>query len=126
VGVVDNLQAGQRAAVLPEAVFYEGDFGDPGLLEEIFGKHAIEAVFHFAAETTIAFSMTDPGRYFTNNVVRGIVLLDAMRDHACDRFVFSSTAATFGEPQYTPIDEAHPQEPINAYGESKRMFERVL
>ena len=126
VVVVDNLQEGHREAVLPEAIFYEGDFGDPVLLEEIFGKYDIEAVFHFAAETTIAFSMTDPGRYFTNNVVKGIALLDAMRDHACDRFVFSSTAATFGEPQYTPVDEAHPQEPINAYGESKLMFERVL
>ena len=126
VVVVDNVQEGHREAVSPEAVFYEGNFGDSGLLEEIFGKHAIEAVFHFAAETTIEFSMTDPGKYFTNNVVRGIALLDAMRKHGCDRFVFSSTAATFGEPQYTPIDEAHPQEPINAYGESKLMFEHVL
>jgi len=126
VVVVDNLQEGHREAVFPEAVFYEGDFGDPVLLEEMFGKHPIEAVFHFAAETTIAFSMTDPGKYFTNNVVKGLALLDAMRDHGCDRFVFSSTAATFGEPQYTPIDEAHPQEPINAYGESKLMFERML
>ena len=70
--------------------------------------------------------MTDPAIYFKNNVVNGITLLEVMREYGCERFIFSSTAATFGEPQYTPIDEEHPQIPINAYGESKLMFERVL
>jgi len=126
VVVVDNLQEGNRKAVLEDAIFYEGDFGGGELLESIFNKHAIEVVIHFAAETTIEFSMTDPAKYFTNNVVNGITLLDVMRKHDCSRFIFSSTAATFGEPQYTPIDENHPQVPINAYGESKLMFERVL
>lgn len=124
--VIDNLQEGHREAVLPEAVFYEGDFGDRVLLERIFRGHQIDAVIHFAAETTIEFSMTDPGIYFRNNLVNGITLLDVMREHECDRMIFSSTAATFGEPQYTPIDEKHPQLPINAYGESKLMFEKVL
>ena len=108
VVVVDNLQEGHREAVSPGVAFYEGDFGDQRLLETIFKKHSIEAVLHFAAETTIAFSMTDPAKYFTSNVVKGIALLDTMRAHGCNRFIFSSTAATFGEPAYTPIDEAHP------------------
>jgi len=124
--VVDNLQEGHRHAVLPEAAFHQGDFGVSELLDRIFSHHPIEAVFHLAAETTIEFSMTDPDKYFANNLVRGITLLDTMRKYGCDRFIFSSTAATFGEPQYVPIDENHPQQPINAYGESKLMFERVL
>jgi len=126
VVVIDNLQEGHRAAVMPEAVFYEGDYGDVALLRDIFSKHEIDAVVHFAAETTIEFSMTDPGLYFHNNLVNGIILLDVMREYGCERMIFSSTAATFGEPQYTPIDEKHPQLPINAYGESKLMFEKVL
>lgn len=124
--VIDNFQEGHKEAVLPEAIFYEGDFGNRKLLNEIFEKHKIDAVLHFAAETTIEFSMTNPRVYFENNVVNGITLLNAMLEHKCNRFIFSSTAATFGEPQYTPIDEKHPQVPINAYGESKLMFEHIL
>lgn len=124
--VVDNLQEGNRVAVLSEAAFYEADFGNKEMLGGIFRKYAIDAVFHFAAETTIEFSMTDPGKYFANNLVKGITLLDAMRHYGCDKFIFSSTAATFGEPEYVPIDEEHSQNPINAYGESKLMFEKVL
>ena len=124
--VIDNLQEGNRAAVLAEAIFYEGDFGSRELLETLFNKHKIEAVLHFAAETTIEFSMTDPAKYLLNNVVNGITLLEIMRKQGCNRFIFSSTAATFGEPNYTPIDEKHGQIPINAYGESKLMFEKIL
>ncbi|MCX6013581.1 MAG: UDP-glucose 4-epimerase GalE [Chloroflexi bacterium] len=124
--VIDNLQEGNLKAVLPEARFYQADFGDKEVLGDIFQKHSINVVFHFAAETTIEFSMTDPGRYFTNNMVKGITLLDIMRQYNCDKFIFSSTAATFGEPEYVPIDENHPQRPINAYGESKLMFEKIL
>jgi len=126
VVIVDNLQEGNRGAVLPEATFYDADFGDGEILRGIFRKYGIDVVFHFAAETTIEFSMTDPGKYFTNNVVKGITLLDVMRQYDCDKFIFSSTAAIFGEPEYTPIDEKHPKNPINAYGESKLMFERIL
>lgn len=124
--VVDNLQEGHHDAILPEALFYQGDFGNPTLLCQIFEKHSIEAVIHFAAETTIEFSMTDPGIYFGNNTVNAITLLNVMREFNCNQIIFSSTAAIFGEPQYTPIDEKHPQNPINAYGESKLMFEKVL
>jgi len=124
--VIDNLQEGNREAIHREAVFYESNFGDKRVLDSIFEDHAIDAVIHFAAETTIAFSMTDPQLYFINNVVNGVNLLEVMKKHGCLRFIFSSTAATFGEPEYTPIDEKHIQKPINAYGESKLMFEKIL
>ena len=126
VSIVDNLQEGHREAVLTEATLYEGNFGDKRLLREIFDKKKIEAVIHFAAETTVAFSMTDPQLYFINNVVNGVNLLEIMKEFGCMKFIFSSTAATFGEPEYTPIDEKHSQKPINAYGESKLMFEKIL
>ena len=124
--VVDNLQEGHREAVLPEAVFHEGNFGDRSLLRMIFQKHAVDAVIHFAADTRVESSMIDPCQFFNNNVVNGITLLDVMREFNCDRMIFSSTAATFGEPRYIPIDEKHPQLPVNPYGESKLMFERIL
>jgi len=126
VVVVDNLQEGHREAVLPDAIFYKGNFGNRELLQRIFRENALNGVIHFAAETTIAFSMTDPALYFQNNTVNSITLLEVMREFDCKRMIFSSTAATFGEPEYTPVDERHPQEPINAYGESKLMFEKVL
>lgn len=126
VVVVDNLQEGHRASVLPDATFYEGDFGDKALLRQIFNDHAIDAVIHFAATALVGLSMTDPQRFFINNVVNGINLLEVMKEHGCKRIIFSSTAATFGEPEYTPIDEKHPQKPINPYGESKLMFEKIL
>jgi UDP-glucose 4-epimerase len=126
VVVIDNLQEGHREAITPQAEFYEGDYGDSALLKTIFSKHRIEVVFHFAGETTIEFSMTNPSPYFHNNLVKGITLLDVMLDFGCKDIIFSSTAATFGEPEYLPVDEMHPQCPINAYGESKLMFERVL
>jgi len=126
VVVVDNLKEGHRKAVLPGADFYEGDFGDQQFLKGIFKSHNIDTVIHFAAETTVELSMTDPGIYFHNNVVSGVVLLDIMREFGCRQMIFSSTAATFGEPQHTPIDENHPQAPVNAYGESKLMFENIL
>lgn len=126
VVVIDNLQEGHREAVLPGAVFYEGDFGDRSLLHHIFQDHAPAGVIHFAAQSTTALSMTDPGLYFQNNLVNSIALLDTMRAFGCDRMIFSSTASIFGEPQYTPVDEIHPQQPINAYGESKLMFEKIL
>jgi len=124
--VIDNLQEGHMEAVSPEADFYHGDMGNEPFLEKIFKNHNIEAVMHFAAEATIEISMTDPQVYFKNNVVNGINLLDVMKKYGCNKIIFSSTAATFGNPEYVPIDERHPQRPINAYGESKLMFERIL
>jgi len=124
--IIDNLQEGNEKAVLPGTSFYNGDFGDIDILNNIFSKYKIDVVFHFAAETTIEFSMSDPERYFNNNLIKSLTLLNAMRAHKCNKIVFSSTAAVYGEPQYTPIDEGHPKNPINAYGESKLAFERVL
>ncbi|MBN2516805.1 MAG: UDP-glucose 4-epimerase GalE [Deltaproteobacteria bacterium] len=126
VVVVDNLQQGHREALHPASIFYEGDCGDPSLLNNIFQAHPIDAVMHFAANTVVEQSMTEPANFFRNNLINGITLLDVMLNHNCTRFIFSSTAAVFGEPQYNPIDEQHPKVPINSYGESKLMFERVL
>ncbi len=124
--VVDNLQEGHREAILPGVELYEGNFGDKELLKSIFKAHSVDAVIHFAAETTVEFSMTDPQVYFINNVVNGVNLLEIMKANGCKKFIFSSTAATFGEPEYSPINEEHIQKPINAYGESKLMFEKIL
>jgi UDP-glucose 4-epimerase len=126
VVVIDNLQEGYREAVLPEAVFYESNYGDRVALEEIFDKHSVDTVMHFAAEATVGISMTDPGLFFENNVAYGLILLDVMRAFQCQKMIFSSTAAVFGDPEYIPIDEDHPEKPINAYGESKLMFEKIL
>jgi len=124
--VVDNLQEGHREAVPPESAFYEGNFGDRALLETIFQKHSIDGVIHFAADTRVESSMIDPGQFFNNNVVNRIALLDVMRKFGCNRMIFSSTAAIYGEPQYNPVDENHSKLPVNPYGESKLMFEKIL
>ncbi len=123
---IDNLQDSKRESVSDKVLFFEGNYGDAKLLDTIFSNHEIDCVFHLAAETTIEYSMTQPSKYFVNNVVNGISMLDTMLKHNINKIIFSSTAATFGEPQYTPIDEDHPKIPINAYGESKLMFEVVL
>ncbi|MFN8057825.1 MAG: UDP-glucose 4-epimerase GalE [Vicinamibacterales bacterium] len=124
--VVDNLQEGNRQAVPKGCEFVEGHVGDPAVLAKAFGWRPIDAVIHLAAEAAIEFSVTDPGRFFRCNVVEGVALLDAMRQHDVKRMIFSSTAATYGEPHELPIPEDHPQRPINAYGDSKLMFEHIL
>ena len=126
VVVIDNLQEGHREAVSPEATLFVGDIGDRFLLDRLFHDFEIETVMHFAAEATVEFSMKDPQIFFETNVVKGLVLLDVMKENDCSRMIFSSTAALFGNPEYTPIDESHPVKPINAYGESKLMYEKIL
>ena len=123
---IDNFQEGKKAAVNKNIRFYEGDFGSVDLLDKVFSENKIGCVFHLAAETTVEYSMSDPSAYFQNNIVNGLSLLNLMRSRQCHDIIFSSTAATFGEPVYTPIDEKHPQLPINSYGESKLMFEKIL
>lgn len=123
---LDNLVRGHRDAVSPEAIFVEADLARVEELNEIFSHHQIEAVMHLAAESLIQYSMTDPVRYFYSNVVCGMNLLDAMLNHGVSRFIFSSTAAVYGEPQSVPIEENDPTIPVNAYGESKLMFEKIL
>lgn len=124
--VIDNLQEGHRAAVPPACQLVVGDYGDAALLDSVLSGQRFDAVVHLAAETTVALSISDPAIYFQNNTVNGLTLLEAMRRHGVMRMVFSSTAATYGEPETTLITEEHPQRPINAYGESKLMFERCL
>lgn len=126
VVVLDNLYQGHRQAVIPEAVFVQANIGDSQALDGIFTKYNINAVIHMAAETVVEFSMTDPRRYFQNNVINSLVLLDIMLKHNVYKLIFSSSAAVYGEPETTVIDEDHPKNPINSYGESKLLFERIL
>ncbi len=124
--VLDSLEQGHKEAIAPEAVLVHADLGDAEALDGVFGRYQIDAVMHLAAETIVEHSITDPRRYFHTNVVCGIRLLDAMLKHGVDKLVFSSSAAVYGEPTRVPIKENDPPLPLNAYGESKLMFERIL
>lgn len=125
--VLDNLQLGHRAAIVsPEVELVAGDVGDPVIVENIFARGQIDAVLHFAAWALVGESVEQPLKYYTNNVSAPLVLLDAMRRHGTRHFIFSSTAATYGNPVRVPMDETHPQEPINPYGRSKLALERIL
>lgn len=124
--VLDNLIQGHRVAVVPEATFTQADLGDREVLEDIFDHHSVEAVMHLAADSLVEYSMSEPGRFFWNNVACGINLLECMLKHAVKKLVFSSSAAVYGQPQEVPITESTPVSPINAYGETKAMFERIL
>lgn len=126
VVVVDDLREGRREAVPEGCRLLVGQVGDPDTLAAAFDGGPVDAVLHLAAEAAVGPSMTDPSPFFQVNLVEGLALLEAMRAHGCSRMVFSSTAATYGEPVATPITEQHPQRPINAYGESKLMFEQCL
>lgn len=123
--VFDNLSKGHREAV-KGFVLEVGDLGDRAYLENLFGKYKIDAVMHFAAFIEVGESVKDPSKYYHNNVAKVINLLDAMAEANVKNFVFSSTAATFGEPQRDQIDETHPQLPINPYGNTKLAVERML
>jgi UDP-glucose-4-epimerase GalE len=121
----DNLSTGHDWAV-KWGPLIRGDLLDPAALTQAFRAQRIEAVMHFAALSVVSESVRDPGLYFRNNVVGTLNLLDAMRGANVAKLVFSSTASVYGNPQYTPIDEAHPCAPINPYGWSKLMAERLL
>jgi UDP-glucose 4-epimerase len=125
--VLDNLAYGHPDAIVDEGVeFVKGDVGDRELLRSLFGKYGFGAVIHFAAYAYVGESVTDPLKYYWNNTAEPIVLLQAMQEHGCKVFVFSSTCATYGTPERVPIDESNPQNPINPYGHSKLMVERIL
>lgn len=126
VVVIDSLVRGHRQAVPQEAKLIVGDVGDQTCLHALFSEHAIDAVMHFAAFIEAGESMRRPELFFQNNTARTLTLLEAMLDHGVSRFVFSSTAAVYGDPEYTPIDEDHPKHPTNAYGASKLAVEGVL
>lgn len=124
--VADNLVYGHRRAVDPRATFVQVDLADEAALERLFATHEIEAVVHFAAFTYVGESVQDPQKYYFNNVVGTLHLLKAMLAHGTKKIVFSSSCATYGEPQYMPMDEKHPQAPINPYGQSKWMVEQIF
>ncbi|MFC6207016.1 MULTISPECIES: UDP-glucose 4-epimerase GalE [Levilactobacillus] len=126
VAVVDNLVTGHRAAVNKKARFYEGDLHDQKFLNDVFDKEDIEGVMHFAAFSIVPESMEKPLKYFDNNTAGMVSLLEVMNKHNVKRIVFSSTAATYGEPKQIPIKETDPQIPTNPYGESKLMMEKIM
>lgn len=126
VSVFDNLSEGHRRALDKRARFFEGDLDEPVAIRLALKETKPDAVMHFAANALVGESMKNPAKYFRNNVANGLNLLAAMVEVGVLRFVFSSTCATFGIPERMPIDETLPQNPINPYGESKLMFEKIL
>lgn len=125
VTTLDNLSSGHRDAVR-SGRFVQSDIADRLTLDALFASAHFDAVMHFASHIEVGESVRRPNKYYRNNVVNTLTLLDAMIEAKISRFIFSSTAAIFGEPQRTPIDEAHPKNPINPYGRSKWMIEQAL
>lgn len=124
--IVDNLSRGHKEAIHPEANFFHCDIGDIRALTEVFKQQHIDAVMHMAAEIQVGESMIKPENYFHTNIVCGLNLLNVMLQNKVDKIIFSSTAATYGNPQSIPIKETDCQLPTNPYGESKLAFERIL
>lgn len=125
VVTLDNLSTGYRDAV-KYGEFILGDINDSNKLDEIFSSTSFDGVMHFASYIEVGESVLNPGKYYRNNFSNTLNLLDAMVRNDVKRFIFSSTAAIFGEPEYVPIDEKHPKKPINPYGASKLMVEQAL
>ena len=123
--ILDNLSTGHKEAVLDE-VFYNCDLADTKSIKEIFSKHSINAVMHFGANCYVGESVVNPHKYFKNNVGNTLNLLEVMLEYEVKKFIFSSTAATYGNPVKIPIDETHPQTPCNPYGLSKLFIEQMV
>ena len=127
VVIIDNLETGHREAVHPNATFYQGDIRDRGFLDSVLEKEKdIDAVIHFAANSLVGESMVNPLKYYDNNLCGTKVLLEALVAHGIDKVVFSSTAATYGEPERVPIVETDRTEPTNTYGETKLSMEKMF
>lgn len=126
VVVIDNLATGHRKAVHPQAVFAEADLRCPDTLRRVFAENPVDAVMHFCASSLVGESVTDPLKYYENNVTGGLNLVRAMLEAGVKRLIFSSTAATYGEPEEMPLKETSPTRPANPYGETKLAFERLL
>jgi UDP-glucose 4-epimerase len=124
--IIDNLQTGNRKAIHPDATFYEGDIRDIEFMRTVFEKESIDAVVHFAANSLVGESMEKPLEYFDNNVYGTQVLLEVMKEFGVKKIVFSSTAATYGEPDTIPITEEVKTNPTNAYGETKLAMEKMM
>lgn len=131
VVIFDSLETGHIETVeelkkAGKVIFEKGDLRNLEDIEHVFEKYTIDAVIHFAAFSLVGESVGSPAKYYRNNTVGTLNLLDTMVKHNVKKIIFSSTCATYGEPQYTPIDEKHPQNPINPYGASKLMVERIM
>ena len=126
VEVVDDLSAGRPDAVPQPAVVHRFDVGDREALESVLTHKKFDVVFHFAAKALISESVINPGPFFDANVACGVMMLETLRKHGIRKFVFSSSAAVYGSPNVVPIPEDHVKEPVNAYGESKIIFEQIL
>jgi UDP-glucose-4-epimerase len=126
VVIVDNLETGHIEAVHPKARFYQGDIRNRSFLDSVFEKEKIDAIIHFAANSLVGESMVNPLKYYDNNMCGTKVLLEAMVAHKIDKIVFSSTAATYGEPERIPILETDKTEPTNTYGETKLSMEKMF
>ncbi len=126
VVVADNLETGYREAVHPKARFYQGDIRNRAFVDSVFDKEKIDAVIHFAANSLVGESMTNPLKYYDNNLCGTKVLLESMVAHDIKKIVFSSTAATYGEPERVPILETDRTEPANTYGETKLSMEKMF
>ncbi|KRM72737.1 UDP-glucose 4-epimerase GalE [Lacticaseibacillus brantae] len=126
VVVIDSLITGHKAAINPAARFYQGDVRDREFLRSVFSKEKIDGIIHFAASSIVPESMADPLKYFDNNTYGMIALLEVMNEFGIKQIVFSSTAATYGEPKQVPIKETDPQVPTNPYGESKLAMEKIM
>ena len=124
--VIDDLSKGHRAAVHPKAIFIQTGLKNLKDLDETFKQFRFDAVIHMAANSLVGESVQNPGKYFRNNVVNGINLLNIMLKNNCKKIVFSSSAAVYGEPKNVPIKEKDETRPTNPYGESKLMFEKVM
>lgn len=124
--VFDNLIYGHKEVLPKEIIFVRGDLLNKNEINQVFQTYQIDKVIHFAAYAYVGESMENPGKYFENNILAGLNLLEAMISGNCFKIVFSSTCATYGVPKSSPIDETFEQKPISVYGESKLMFERVL
>ncbi len=126
VVVYDSLYKGHREAVVDGAEFVQADLADAATLRETLSSRQIDAVVHMAADALVGESCADPAKYYQNNVINGLALLDAMRDTNVNRIVFSSTGATYGQPEKQPIEETAPNLPTNPYGQTKLIFEQAL
>ncbi|MCB0342153.1 MAG: UDP-glucose 4-epimerase GalE [Bdellovibrionales bacterium] len=124
--IVDDLSTGHKRATPPNAVFVEGNVGDRELMEKVFRNERPEAVMHFAAHIEVEESVHNPLKYYQNNTVNTLKLLETCIKHQVHRFIFSSTAAVYGTPQSLPVDETSLVAPINPYGHSKAMSEQIL
>lgn len=126
VTVIDDLSAGHTSAVPKGVLFFQAEIGNRVEVGRVLAQERFDAVFHFAAKALIPESVSNPGTFFDSNVASGIALLEMVRAAGIKRFIFSSSAAVYGNPHSTPVDEEHPKNPINSYGETKLTLERAL